>query len=47
MSYYPSPEEHEREKRRLDAIRPWHRAAFIILGVGLVIALANEFRGYF
>jgi hypothetical protein len=42
--FWPPPEEHERERRRLDAIRPWHRAAFVAVGVLLVVALYLQFN---
>ena len=39
---YPPPEEHERERRRLDALRPWAQAvAAGIAAIGLLgVALA-------
>lgn len=43
QQYWPPPEERERERRRLDAIRPWHRVAFVVAGVFLVIALYLQF----
>jgi hypothetical protein len=31
--------ETEEERRRLDAIRPWHRLAWVLVGVFAVIAI--------
>lgn len=39
MSQYPAPEEYERERRRLDALRPWHRLGWVAVGASVVIAL--------
>jgi hypothetical protein len=37
---YPPPEEYERERRRLDALRPWVQAAAIGIALMTLVALA-------
>jgi len=43
-SHYPPPEEYERERQRLDVIRPWHRIGWVLLGVLGVVAVALTLR---
>ncbi len=47
--HWPPPEEAERERKRLDALRPWHRIAWVLVGVLVVVGLylkAKELGGW-
>lgn len=43
--HWPPPAERERDRKRLDVIRPWHRAGFLILCVGLAALVAWQAAG--
>lgn len=42
--YWPSPEEYERNRKRLDALRPWHRIAWVLVGVLGVVAIYMKLK---
>jgi hypothetical protein len=45
MSSYPPPDEYERERRRLDALRPWVQAVAAGIGVLALLGIAQALLG--